>query len=486
MYTWRKEWIREYESPWSILEKFKYANAITNKDIYSILGKTKDNGDLIKSQSKAHKSYITLDGFDENRVINTLGVNIKQMNSSNLINILNMFFKNGSIKKYVQPFLNICPFCIKKGYHSIWHQIIFFNECFIHQSTFINKCPACTRGFFYEFETSNNTHGFKCTCGYSFINSHSQTHDIFFNKWEHDKIEINIKQKHWLEMNKKNNMTMYYFGHDYNNSHIDINHFNYALSDTLIEINRKNNVLMSKHNILSCRNKKIKNNVNFKKEFSFSKEASYPYMQESDIEELFCLYKSILKSISRKIMKKDRFIRKYIKELQVNEANIFHLGEVIKCFDLDLEEVSKPFIYPSSYAYLMWRKDIEGLDSYTKVHNKISNIFTSVIQTRLFWYFEYLWVENKHNNNFEPKDFKCILGHMMAYMFIEHYNNWLKFISKYLNSSKYLNTLNSTMVKLIYDEMPIFIIKHLENSKFIELYKYNNPCDFYNRLHFDR
>lgn len=492
MYTWRKEWINKYESPWGILEKFKYANEITNKDVYFIFSKVENDGKPIKFQANSIEYYDRPGHFDDNKIENILGIDIKKMNSLYLNNILRIFSKTNDMSQYLQTYLHICPFCIKEGYHSIWHQIAFFNECFIHKSILFNKCPICDKSIFYEFKFHDNRQGFKCTCGYSFIDSPNQAYNFFFSKWIQSKINITSRQNSWLKMNKNNNLIMYFYGHDYENKHTDIIKFNCDVRDKLIEIDTNSNINISKHTILLCSSTEIESNINCKLKKECSKEIfTSTKLSADDLKELFYMYKSILKNIAKRIMKKDRFIKKYINKLQNDQLQIFHFDCMVNFFDSDKN--SRPFIYPPTYAYLMWRKDIEGLNSYTKVHNNIPRfqstkpfppIFTSITQTEFFRYFEHLWRQNTCNNNFNSNDFKHILEHMIAYIFIEHYNNWLKFISKYLNSPQYVNFSNNTMVTLIYDEMPVFVVKKLNDSKYIEFYKSNNPCDFYNKIYF--
>ncbi|MGR5863220.1 hypothetical protein ACT7CY_27495 [Bacillus pacificus] len=40
-FAWSTEWIQKYESPWGIIEKFKYANAINGNIVLKLIGNEK-------------------------------------------------------------------------------------------------------------------------------------------------------------------------------------------------------------------------------------------------------------------------------------------------------------------------------------------------------------------------------------------------------------------------------------------------------------
>ncbi|MEB1806012.1 MAG: hypothetical protein LPK26_01715, partial [Bacillaceae bacterium] len=76
--TWNNDWIREFESPWSIFEKLKYANVATANDIFLLLGPPQ----VKKSKygvGKFHRNLITLEGIDDTLVKKILGIELKNI-----------------------------------------------------------------------------------------------------------------------------------------------------------------------------------------------------------------------------------------------------------------------------------------------------------------------------------------------------------------------------------------------------------------------
>lgn len=64
--TWRKEWIFPFESPWGILEKFRFANQIDGNDVILLLGNAKVRKlKTLSFSGKVHRNIIRLSSFDE-------------------------------------------------------------------------------------------------------------------------------------------------------------------------------------------------------------------------------------------------------------------------------------------------------------------------------------------------------------------------------------------------------------------------------------
>lgn len=69
-FTWSSNWIQDYESPWGILEKFIWANAVEANIILELIGN--ENVTQLKNISNAgngHRSLIYFDSVDPNSTI---------------------------------------------------------------------------------------------------------------------------------------------------------------------------------------------------------------------------------------------------------------------------------------------------------------------------------------------------------------------------------------------------------------------------------
>lgn len=64
-FTWSADWIQKYESPWGIIEKFKYANAVDGNTVLNLIA----NDDVrklkgISNTGRRHRELIHLRGID--------------------------------------------------------------------------------------------------------------------------------------------------------------------------------------------------------------------------------------------------------------------------------------------------------------------------------------------------------------------------------------------------------------------------------------
>lgn len=122
-YLWKKEWCWPYESAWSILEKFKYANAISNDSIQSAISLRTSTSTMIFIE----KLYI----YRQSKLAEDDFFRFFQI-SPNHFDVLNVF-KGNDYNHLVRKELYYCPTCIRVGYHSFLHQLTFVGECPFHK-----------------------------------------------------------------------------------------------------------------------------------------------------------------------------------------------------------------------------------------------------------------------------------------------------------------------------------------------------------------
>lgn len=146
-YTWKEEWNIPYESLWGRIEKFRTANVLDAKHLDKIIKIGADSPHLIFSTQfliYRNQSY-----------------SIHQMYS--LLKIDTDIFENFTHTYGIfDNQLRYCPLCMKKGYHSFLHQLIFFDECFLHKGTaLIHRCK-CTDTYVLRRKLISKQNAFQC------------------------------------------------------------------------------------------------------------------------------------------------------------------------------------------------------------------------------------------------------------------------------------------------------------------------------------
>ncbi|TLS52505.1 hypothetical protein FE782_11140 [Paenibacillus antri] len=168
-YTWRKEWISPYESLWGILEKFKFANSATVKDIFNVFGT-----DYVKNLkthiiSKKHRECIHLSGLDGDLVESVFLQPIIKINERYIEQMVGSLPRSHSMRSYIRDELYFCPECIKTGHHSLFHQFKLLHECPYHQIPLHKGCVSCKKSLPFELSDNFTKEPFRCLCGQSFL-----------------------------------------------------------------------------------------------------------------------------------------------------------------------------------------------------------------------------------------------------------------------------------------------------------------------------
>ncbi len=210
--TWNKNWIiSKYESPWGILQKFKYANKATDNDIFTIFGLDKIKLKKSGFWNNKDRNLYTMEGLDDNFIVNFFGYDIKRTNRETINQFIETLKDNFDEHYFLRKDVHYCTECIKIGYHSIFHQISLFNKCVYHKVELKNKCPKCGLTIPYEINSkqSSNYEAFKCLCGYVFYEEKKACN--FMSTWYQNEpliiqakeltnlFTINSKQKEMLD-----------------------------------------------------------------------------------------------------------------------------------------------------------------------------------------------------------------------------------------------------------------------------------------------
>lgn len=214
---WRKDWIHEFETPWSIFEKLSLANRVSREDILKFFGS--EEVKKIKNQiiGNKNKELFYLNGFDEFMMNQIFDVNIKEIRQ-NTIQLLTGPLRNQRLPDSSWFFQHIrwCPECISTGYHSWLHQFKLLDKCAYHNCRLQSNCPICDKQLPFIYSSRYFGSPFECKCGFKFAN-------FIITLWE------TWGERHkltdpatilWLETTRLNKDTKYLFSP--NNGKIDM------------------------------------------------------------------------------------------------------------------------------------------------------------------------------------------------------------------------------------------------------------------------
>lgn len=222
MYTWDTKWISQYESPWSIVNKFMFANSLLGshaaREFTTMRPKSfSDNTKEMMIHSGVICNYFFNDSTwcIGNKTMIKYGSNIidellQPILSNNIIdNKKNIY--NYLIFKY----LRFCPECMKIGEHKIYHQFTFLDKCLIHNEKLLNTCPNCNNLLMYEIEFKNDRTSYQCKhCNYRLFNGDfADVIDI----WQSSS-RLNYKSSKPHQANIFSHLLLYYKFNNRNNS----------------------------------------------------------------------------------------------------------------------------------------------------------------------------------------------------------------------------------------------------------------------------
>lgn len=128
-FMWSKQWVRPYESLWSIMHNFRIVNHCSRyQDALKLLGLS-DKHLLVPRYDSRWGIFNTLsDKLNDYEVVD------KQLipeGYSNYFNSINKAMK--SCPYFISSQLRYCPECMKQGYHSILHQLSGVEYCPFHK-----------------------------------------------------------------------------------------------------------------------------------------------------------------------------------------------------------------------------------------------------------------------------------------------------------------------------------------------------------------
>jgi hypothetical protein len=141
-FNWSADWIQDYESPWGILEKFMWANAIDGNTILELIGnKNVKQLKKISNAGSRHRSLVYFSSIDSNMSQKIIGMDLKEYHDNLVEKLIHIIPNIKYVNNYFHSNLSYCPICLRKGYHSILHQLKIFDFCAFHpEQKLIVRC----------------------------------------------------------------------------------------------------------------------------------------------------------------------------------------------------------------------------------------------------------------------------------------------------------------------------------------------------------
>ncbi|KGA96265.1 hypothetical protein AJ85_16775 [Alkalihalobacillus alcalophilus ATCC 27647 = CGMCC 1.3604] len=419
--TWNSKWVCPFDSPWTIIEKIKYANALSTSDLLGLIGT--EYVRPVKSNINARFSDLfTLEGIDDMNFKQIFSFSLSEHNQS-MINLLTdpIYDGKNNLLKYFYPQLYFCPQCITQGFHSLLHQFKLINICPFHQIPLVKSSTICCgnseNNLQYRINFRNKLNSFQCNCGNTFSNFINPYRPKWYQPTLHKIKYTELKEWMLLPPVEKKIITSSLFFVDKK----ETNDNSYTMIKNLLKTSKniKNNFIHTKdlrenHTTvkkLNALNFPIKTNQSSLKYYGFGIKYNEIIFQET---------KTIINCTARKLRKEIYSKHKH-------------------CLIRMKKNLHSRNCCPIAKAYLQWRYAIQGFDQIYDVDN--SQSYSDRLYKRRLDYanhvdreFLYLLTDDL-NSMFEITDldnvqeFIKLLKRLVYYLAINYFNYILEQLS---------------------------------------------------------
>ncbi|MET3289261.1 UNVERIFIED_CONTAM: hypothetical protein ABID98_001831 [Brevibacillus sp. OAP136] len=375
---------------------------------------------------RCHRDLITLEGFQTERVSDVLGINLHSHYQENKYKLNGPFSYKYTDHFFLRPDLAFCIECLKKGFHSLFHQWKLLNYCPFHMTPLTFSCPVCHQHYLYEVTDIGFHSAFVCKCGKSHIEDHYVR--FFYKNWGRDLVINCNKLNAWLsfdEPQKQKLQIIHFFTEQ------DL-HKTPTLLDGIFGYLGLNDIDLLNHytQIKSTSTiKEIKGERERAEICTYSTDC-YPKMSEYSLKklrfqvlqaDLFESYSHILSSIARQLRK---------------TVLMKHKTCIERYYSNSAEDSTCPF----AFAYLHWRSFIQGFKSpqnvtteykYPKRGDSRFVNFPFAYRTEFFEKVFEFWRRHVEDITLEPRAaLKWVLGRCIAHFAISYFWTWLSFAEK--------------------------------------------------------
>ncbi|WJQ78968.1 TniQ family protein [Brevibacillus brevis] len=447
--VWRSSWVSHYESPWGVLEKFKYANGASVREILELLGTEQVKALKTTNYSNRNRDLVHLSGLCNDECNKILGFPLKEENKKNISLIVGFLSRNlNVVDQYLREYVTFCPICIQDGFHCLFHQWKLIQICPYHLTPLTSHCPKCERQIPYKLSDNEMRSPFTCICGYSYI--HEDTLYQFSNRWTNPtqrKIHLENLEK-WLTLN------------DEQRAHLGSIHFHLDVANENLDslLNRLLFVLGTAKN--ECVQHRVVTSAKYVEnlpdmldvEAKITSEATLHRVQfQKFVEEVYSSSYATLKSITRHFrktifMKHRTCIRRMVKLDKTGE------------------------ICPYAYAYVAWQKNLYDFKNYWQVDRRYypARWYKDRIEfasKQDMHYLDQLFYDLKNIDSVmqipdaKVTTTKWVFNRIMSLLAINHLNNWLRIATKNVREG-YLQWYAPHN----YEDMPFYILQFNKNE----------------------
>jgi hypothetical protein len=159
-FCWRPYWSSRFESLWSLLRKFAYLNAITSREIRILFGSDSTPQSLDQWKWCLRSDLRRLGGLDAAILSIIFGSGYSNLAEATVL----PYVHESEASILTSEFLRFCPTCIRQGFHSTLHQLLFLATCPAHGDRLENRCMDClTETIPYTLPSVSSKDISKCT-----------------------------------------------------------------------------------------------------------------------------------------------------------------------------------------------------------------------------------------------------------------------------------------------------------------------------------
>jgi hypothetical protein len=439
-FVWREEWINELESPWSLIEKFKFANNASSWDFMKIFG-TEEVVQAKYMIDRENRDLYNLTGINDKTIQRELHFSIKQLNDMNLNNMLKVLKINETSSTYLRQYVCYCVECIRMGYHSLLHQFKLIHYCPFHLTSLSSVCPECKKKMPYEIIFNKLSGPYACKCGHILVSWSSIGH---LNNWKMQEITIkDNKVSSWLHSNI-----------------IQASKIKHLVPFNLIDPDEIKDMLDIFLNIINLSDKIgisyfVSSSFNIQQLVNpLTIESHYPKVWEPiiNIDTLFSEYSSvkvrtIMEDISKSSFDAIHSIEKHFRKKMLKK----HKSCIQRFVRISKEEyLSHPPVCPFAYAYVSWKRSMNNITHYYNVDHWSSrktkkNIFNFASEEVQLYIKSIINIFLKKFPIKDPEKYshiKWAINHIVAKLAFSHFKVWLEVSSE--------NALKFNMIKNVY------------------------------------
>ncbi len=459
--TWKKVWIKsEYESAWCIIEKFKYANNASLKDIYGLFGSENTQNKQTAWIYKDDRDLYKLSGLESKNLMLYLGEDIKKVSNDNITRLISILPKRRL--PYLRQEFYYCPICIQYGFHSILHQVSFIDKCPYHLVDLQRKCPKCGRTHTYSMSIHFFSSPFRCSCGYSFLGAIDDDYS-HTKQWE----ELSVpKVQHkglnrWLRLKRTEveEMRSLFFDGEMIDK-LGLNFYYYIIQGFGPKGYREFTQ--------SFKPISITNTFSYHELTETNEAVGMNYkvnIYDPPVTNIRTIFKSIARFLRQKVLIEHQDCIEYYLEHGVHRNRY-------------IDNMNKN-ICPYAYAYAKWRYDIENLRDVCYVHRipKVSGYYENWSEPRELYEMLYrVWKDYFNEiNAANLMMLENVYTRIVSELILNHYVNLLKIANEFIKNDILLD--DELIIRN--EKKPFYTIKLTKDPEVGIILKYWIPDEDY-------